>query len=265
MRYEFGSFSDNQRTIAIVVGTIFLLGTTISANLLIKRLPFLNPYEMPIAISIVVVILAILWLLAKRYLDNHTTIIRNDTCLIIERLKDQIEIPISEIKSYKYNFYRGVRLVIWTRSNLRISINSNDYFSSFDELEKFCVDFDSFLNNRKTEQEDHRMRVKINEPQYPDTHRIKPKEYPIPEARNKTLTSGADHSNTRQHLEKLPERKKSFYEGKWALPFLVTFSIIVFSFVVFVYFDGGSVSGVIIVSIAGLIAMWSAYFKHIVK
>jgi len=267
MKYEFGSFSDTQRAIAIVLSTLFLLATLVLATSIIETLPSLDVYETPVIISIIVISIGVIWFAAKKYLDNKTIITKQDDSLSITRLNSTYDIRLADIKSYKYNFYRGVRLVILTRSNQRISINSNDYLSKYEDLERFCIEFDDYIKARKDQTHNILAKDEMNEKRYLDPTKNNQLKNVLTEAQSNTIKQNikVDQDailNADSKFDRLPERKKSFYEKKWALPYLIGVSILLFGFIVFVYFDGGNISGVIIVVVGAMFATWGAYLNH---
>ena len=267
MTYEFQSTSNARLILVCIVGTLVLSTFLIGSILLIDSFAFFKSYEQVVIVSLSIVGIGIFWLIGKKFLKQESKLILNDDSLIFIRDGQSREFLISEIESYKYKLVKGVRLSFWTRRNENISIIANDAFCEYEDLERFCSDFDNHIKS---------LRVKPNEAnseqhsKYGSVNRISldtaPKAISAADSDSEQgfLAKGEiTKSNTSSQLKKeLPERKKSFYERRYAQPFLIVFTILVVAFVVYVKVDGGNLPATIIVGAGGLAAMWAGYFNH---
>jgi lipopolysaccharide export LptBFGC system permease protein LptF len=268
MTYKFESYSDTHMVFGVILGTALCMVGIFGAIFLIDAVPILKSYDDYVIISIIALTLVVLWALAKTYLVQKSKITLKNDLLIFQRKSKKKELKISDIESYKYKLVQGVRLVIWTRYNEKIVIHANDYFCAHEELEVFCSDFDDYVNSLKTPQK------VTSEKEYSANHSKIPDLKEAPELlgnASEVITDEESSTNKPERVavktstdftDKIPKRKKSFYEKKYAQPFLMVFTALVIAFVIYVKMDGGDISGVIIISIGGLAALWAGYFNH---
>lgn len=267
MTYEFQSTSNARLILVTSVATIVLVLFVIGSISIVDSFAIDESYNQVVAISIGIIGLVIIWLIGKKFLKQESRLKLDNGKLTFIRDGQTREFHISEIESYKYKLVKGVRLSIWTRRNEEISIIANDIYCDYESLEKFCSDFDEYINSIKTEQQEHYGKHVSNDRKANSSiHDIPPAKVGANEAldeqSNKVIIESKIMNASTESRKELPERKKSFYEKRYAQPFLIFFTILVIAFVIFVVVDGGEISGVIIASIGGLAAMWGGYFNH---
>ncbi|MFZ6053054.1 hypothetical protein [Halocola ammonii] len=247
------------------------IALSITGIIFVAELKFIDDRDY-ILFVIIGIWLLIFYFSLKRLLKIDGKIILNEDYIIIKKGNNETTVIVSEIESYKYQLGRDTQLKLNLRNGFDITVYSNDIFCSNEQLELFCKDFDLFIKKLPTE---------YNNTYYSDSIRSKEK-YRVTEKRilgdvnsdhdgKKDITDKSkDRASLKENKTKLetlettgkPKKLTSFYEKKWALPVLVISSVIVLGFIVYVYFDGGRIKGVLIASIGGLLAMWGAYFKH---
>ena len=253
--------------VAMVVFVAILMSALAMAFLIIEALPISENYVEFVFGGITILGMASCWLLGKKYLKQPSELILTDETLTFRRNKFEKVLPIHEIESYKYKLVNGVRLIIWTRFNESLSITANDIFCDYEELEAFCLDFDKFIDSISPQgKKSHRANLaRETDVETSDEIKIETNQ----NAENSTLQGAiTNHERSVQaepemrRTRKIPKRKKSFYERKFALPVLFTMTAIAISVIIHAIIVDANIPGTLIAGIGGIGAMWGAYYNH---
>lgn len=253
--------------LGVILGTALCILGIFGAIFIIDAVPILKSYEDYVIVSIITLTLLVLWALTKKYVVQKSKITLKNDLLIFQRKSYKKELRISDIESYKYKFVQGVRLVIWTRYNEKIVIHANDYFCAYEELELFCLDFDHYVGSLNFEFDKSSSNL-VDRDTLITTVQVEEKPTnPVSEKLDSKSPSSIKPQLGNQIINKethnqIPERKRSFYERKYALPVLVSFTVVGIIFIIYVKMDGGNLPGTFIVGVGGISAMWMGYLNH---
>lgn len=204
-------------------------------------------------------ILALFYIAARRYALCQTRLSFDKDRITIARNGQCQTFNVEDVASYKINFMSGARIDMKLRNGAKLVIVGSNYFSNWEPLQDFCHDFDEYVRSVSSSD---KVRTSLE-----DASIVTPVPSVEDRTEGKSLLSQSQDTPVvieRKNNEKaVPRREKSFYEKKYALPFLLVFSALTVGILFYIYLvDKGSPNGPMIMGLAGLIAMWGAYLKH---